>query len=200
MNKRQQRRILESRLRAVRGKKKEIDKKLSVIGATKNRIVGLIGEMSEFNHSNDGADVRMHQARIGDRIDINSSTGIWIVGNRELMRDCDSVSLTKFYDLVNEEEKPLTMRVQLPKVQMIGSDGKEVTFNPGDLVSCDYEGDLHEGKHAFHFANIEPSSKEGRDMYDTVRIKLGLKINRTAVYTEPRSYMVVDGNFRKVVN
>jgi len=198
MNKRQRRRILESRLRAVRQKRKEIDKEIKRIEPIKERLGTLIAEMKDFNQSNKGKEVKMHQAGFSDKINVNSSTGIWIVRDKELMKDADSVSLTKFYDLVNEVEKPLTMRVQLPKIQMIGADGKEVTFNTGDLLQCAYEGDLHDGKHGFHFANLEPNGEEGQHIYDLVRKKLGL--NKVTIYNEQKSirYLVVDGNFRKV--
>ena len=205
MNRKQQRRVLEQRLHAVRKKRKEINKNLRILEEEKERLRGLINEMQNFGISNKGTEIKMRQVKKGEgQITPPNATGIWIVEKIVEKRDQDAkyapyvgVQLAKVDELVNSNEGALRLTISLdPKTQMKGSDGKEVTFNIGDLVVCNYEGDMESGKHAFRFANIEPSGEEGQKIYDIALAKIGLKPMPAA----DNNFLIVDGNARKLTN
>lgn len=118
----------------------------------------------------------------------NKATGIWIAESR----DAAGVQLVKFFEFIRDD-KPTRLVIDLPNQPMIGEDGKEVTFNRGDLVACTFLGDLEKGKLGYHFANVAPSEERGQLQYEYALGKLGLGMKTFL----PDSYLVVEGQFRK---
>jgi hypothetical protein len=75
----------------------------------------------------------------------------------------------------------------------IGDDGREVTMNPGDLVSVKSV-DLM-GRAAFHIANVGPGSATAQLQYEYIlgRLKLGPKI------AFQKAMLAADGQFRRLI-
>ena len=117
--------------------------------------------------------------------------GIWVVGER----NSAEVTFFKFSDFLREVTNYPKFKMNLPTSPMLGSDGKEVTFRKGDLLVVRHESDVKEGHVGFHFANVAPSDGITQLQYELVLHRLGMG---AMPCTDPKSFLVVDGNFRKV--
>lgn len=115
--------------------------------------------------------------------------GIWIVAKN----DGTMIEMYKFFEYIREIHDYKKLDFEKPK-QAFGSDGKEVTFNKGDLLLVSHLGDLKDKRIGFHFANVGPSDERGQ-------LQLELALHRLGMGSQPcsdKSFLVVDGNFRKV--
>lgn len=118
--------------------------------------------------------------------------GIWIVARR----DEDKVLFFKFFEFIREIKDFKRWQLDLPKDRsMVGEDGKEVTFNKGDLLQVVHRPDVLPGKHGFHFANVGPNGPEGQLQLELALHRLGMGPVPCA---DPKTFLVVDGSFRKV--
>lgn len=115
--------------------------------------------------------------------------GIFIV----VSKDEKEVELRKFYSLIRDENPIPTMKIEKIK-NPVGSDGKEVTFERGDLLMVTPK-PRADGKMSFHFANVGPSEEKGYLQYAVALHKIGMG---EMPQTLDKNFLVVDGNFRKV--
>lgn len=201
-------RNLISQRKEAQRKQKKYSKKLAVLTPRRQRLFNLLNEMKAFSTTNKGADNIMFQKKKDENIDINSATGTWIVSKREQGEKTHKIELTRLAEIIALKERPLKLLIELPdSKQMVGDDGKEVTFNLGDLITCAYAGDINADnepnlstkkiqKHGFHFANLAPSGDEGYKMYATALAHLGIK-EMPGSPDDMDKFTVVEGNFRR---
>lgn len=171
-------------------KKKESEKIIKKNDSAVKRITKHLNDLEGFKDRSEGAKIRKLRIKKGATLSPDWTTGIWIVKSREGR----ITEMVKFFDFIKETEPLPKMSLELP-TNLVGEDGKEVTFNEGDLISCTYLGDLKEGGTGFHFANVGPSGENSQLQYEYALGKLGLGIK-----VQPGSFLVVDGVFRKKVS
>jgi len=163
--------------------KKDVDSVLHVIDRKRRRLQEIHDHMEHFECTNLGVITK------GKDMDLNKTTGVWIVTKREE----NKVEMKKFFEFIRDVKHEFTLLMNLPKFR-VGRDGKEVTFNKGDLLVIGYLGDLEEKGKGFHFANVGPNDELGQLQYELALYKLGMGL---APKTD-KSFLVVDGSFRQV--
>ena len=164
----------------------EINKKI-------NRLETVIKESEGLTAKNDGFETVKMKPKDDKHFNPDKASGVWIVKNRN---DKD-VEMVRFSSVVRDSDNFPFLSIHLPNSgPMIGKeDGKEVTFNPGDLIRCHYEGDMDRGS-TFRFANVGTNDPTTELQYQYALGKLGLG----AKIELPEGFQIVDGNFRRMVN
>lgn len=152
------------------------------------RLNQLKSELELVTGKNEGVMIKMAN-KVPDWVD-----GIWIVGKREKEGDEDKVTFYKFFEFIREQENYKKLEMNIPRGPMIGVDGIEVTMNKGDMLQIVFRPDIKQG-YGFHFANVGPNGEVGQLQLELALHRLGMG---AMPCTDPKTFLVVDGSFRKV--